>query len=182
MRYEHACGNRCSSFDHNYLTSRWEWPHNYMTTMWGVSQLVDHYHSGTMFRCLTIIWPLCEAQRRGWPHWPQLWRRWTLSGKFGLAPSLQIWNIRQISDKYQTNIRQIWSIMKIQVPLLTDWLTDSASSACKNEKKKTGKCGVVVVRVVCKVAPPVSLNIPGVCIFCNLVCNHTDFLEVEKKL
>lgn len=34
---------------------------------------------------------------------------------------------------------------------------------------------------VCKVEPPVSLNIPGVCIFCNLVCNHTDFLEVEKS-
>ena len=46
---------------------------------------------------------------------------------------------------------------------------------------KKGWERLVEVRDVCKVGPPVGLNIPGVCIFCNLVCDHTDFLEIEKS-
>ena len=97
---------------HNYMTTMWvtsqfflilcEVPHNNFTTMWVTAHIFDHNVS-----YLTIIWPLYEVPRQGWPHWPQLWTRWTLSGKFGLAPLLQIWNITQILGKYQENIKKI---------------------------------------------------------------------------
>ena len=87
MRYEHAC-----EIDVHLL----------ITIIWPLCELPHNY-----IGCLTIIWPLCEVQRRGWRHWPQLWTRWTRSGKFGLAPLLQIWNITQILGKYQENIKKI---------------------------------------------------------------------------